>query len=218
MKIKKFTYINLTILLTIVLVGCEENQPPIIIGLHADPAIIEKSGNSTLSCIATDADGDKLEYTWKLSSGSIAGDGSIVIWTAPDSKGVYIITCIVEDGNGGQDIGNIIVTVDPFDILGTWDVSEIEGFPISVDSSNSVWIFDTQGDYEWFLLLINLDLQGKGHYSFDGDSSIMILDGPATDVFGANSPLIKLTISNDNNTFSLLDSDGDRWTYNRRVE
>jgi len=216
--VKKFTYVNLVVLLTLAFIGCEGNDRPIIIGLHSVPAIIERGGNSTLTCLADDSDGDNLDYIWQSSYGSIAGEESVVIWTAPDSSGVFIITCKVEDGNGGQDIGDIIVTVDPFDIIGTWDVANIEGSATTVDSSTSIWIFKSQGDYDWFLLWADFDLQGEGHYSFDGDSSLMILDGPATDIFGANSPLIKITISNDNNTFSLPDSDGDRWTYSRRVE
>ena len=84
-KIKKITYVNLMILLTLLLVACESgNDPPIIIGLHSDPAIIEKGANSTLTCLADDPDVNNLDYTWQSTYGSIARESSNVIWTAPD--------------------------------------------------------------------------------------------------------------------------------------
>ena len=203
--------------MTLFLMGCVSYRPEIV-DIGADPPIIEKGGSSTLTCLAEDADGDNLDYTWQSSYGSISGNGSTVIWTAPDSSGKYTITCIVEDGNGGRTEDYVIVSVDPFDIIGTWDVVDIEGSPISVDSSNNVWTFKTESDYEWSLLWEDFDLQGEGHYSFDGDSAIAILDGPATEIYGDHTLYNQLRISNNENTFSLLDSDGNRWTYNRRVE
>ena len=205
-----------------VMAGCShitdsENHPPRIIGFWSDPDVIERGGIATWTCDAEDDDGDELEYTWKASFGSLSGSGKSVIWTVPDSSGIYTVTCEVEDGNGGYNTITANVYVDPFEIFGTWDVSDIEGSPISVDSSNSVWVFGTQMDYEWFLLLPNIDMQGEGHYHFAEDSSLELLEGTPVNVFGGYPP-IKLIISNDNNTFSLLDLDGYRWTYNRRIE
>ena len=101
----------------------------------------------------------------------------------------------------------------PIDIVGIWDLTEI-GVETGLSSSNSVWTFEADGTYEWFLLIESFDLEGQGTYSLDGNT-LTIDDGFAKNVFGTGSIL---TFSNNNNTFSLLDNDGDRWTYNRRVE
>ena len=104
--------------------------------------------------------------------------------------------------------------IQPIDIVGIWDVTEIEGSGRSVDSSNSIWAFEADGTYEWFLLFKLFDLQGQGTYSLDGNA--LMIEGFVTNVFG-KAPL-NLTFSNNNNTFRLSDTDGVRWTYNRRVE
>lgn len=99
-------------------------------------------------------------------------------------------------------------------IIGIWDLTELEGSGISVSSSNSIWTFEADGTYEWFLLIAAFDLQGEGIYSLDGNT--LTIDGFVKNVFGS-APL-NLTFSNNNDTFSLRDTDGDRWTYNRRAE
>ena len=114
MMIKKITYINLTILLMLVSVGCEENQPPIIIGLHSDPGIIEKSGNSTLTCLADDPDGDNLSYSWTVALGDIIGSGNQVRYTAAFCcVGVNTINIIVKDSRGATVKGSINLEVNP---------------------------------------------------------------------------------------------------------
>jgi len=102
----------------------------------------------------------------------------------------------------------------PIFIVGKWDVTEIEGSGISVDSSNSMWVFETDNTYEWFLLVGSFELQSQGNYSMNGNQ--LMVDGTVTKVFGTDR--FNLTFSNSYNTFSLQVDDGDRWTYNRRVE
>jgi len=102
---------------------------------------------------------------------------------------------------------------DTFTIQGIWEVTEIEGAG-HVDISNSKWLFKSDGTYEWFLLLLPFDTTAQGNYSLDGN--ILDCTGFITTVCGTDK--INITISNNNNTFSILDGDGDRWTYNRKVE
>ena len=99
-------------------------------------------------------------------------------------------------------------------IVGKWDIAEIEGSGISVDSSNSMWAFEADGTYEWYLLEGPFDLQSQGTYSLDGNT--LMVDGIVTKVFGKDR--FNLTFSNFYSTFSLQVDDGNRWTYNRRVE
>ena len=64
----------------------------------------------------------------------------------------------------------------PHVIIGTWDLTELEGSGISVNSSNSIWAFEADGTYEWFLLIESFDLEGQGTYSLDGNT-LTIDDG-----------------------------------------
>ena len=84
-----------------------KNQPPVITGLTADPSQVDLSGNSLLTCVANDPDGDNLTYHWTSISGSINGSGNSVTWSAPKFAGMYSIKCEVSDGKGGQDLDSI---------------------------------------------------------------------------------------------------------------
>ena len=123
---------------------------------------------------------------------------------------VILLTLIIVGCDNSTESEN-----QPIVIVGIWDLAELEGSGISVNSSNSIWSFEADLTYEWFLLIESFDLQGQGTYSLDGNT-LTIDDGFVKNVFG--SAPINLTFSNDNNTLTLLDTDGDRWTYNRRVE
>ena len=141
------------------------NQPPVISSLTADPDIVEIEGTSTLTCIANDPDGDNLTYTWESASGTIDGTGHIVTWTAPSTEGTYSVSCKVEDGNGGQDIEIINITVFdltkdlvayyPFngnanDESGNGNDGTVNGSTLSTDrfgNENRAYSFDGMDDY-----------------------------------------------------------------------
>ena len=74
------------------------NTQPVINSLTANPGTVLQNGTSTLTCDATDADGDYLTYSWSATGGSITGTSSSEIWTAPSTVGSYTITCTVDDG------------------------------------------------------------------------------------------------------------------------
>jgi hypothetical protein len=86
------------------------NQVPVIGTLTADlrvPAL----GNTQVTCDASDADGDQLNYRWTATDGSIDGSSSTVTWTAPQKPGSYMITVVVNDGKGGVAKKDLILTV-----------------------------------------------------------------------------------------------------------
>jgi hypothetical protein len=87
------------------------NQPPMISSLAADPSGIVSGGSTTITCIATDPDGDAISYSWSASEGSITGGGNKVTWVAPKKDGSFNIAVIVRDGKGGETTGNVTVTV-----------------------------------------------------------------------------------------------------------
>ncbi|MBM3119166.1 MAG: hypothetical protein FJ006_06365 [Chloroflexi bacterium] len=87
------------------------NQPPVISSLTANPSGILYGGSTTLTCIASDPDGDIVRYSWSASEGNITGVGNKVTWVAPNKGGNYNITVILSDGKGGETKGNVMVTV-----------------------------------------------------------------------------------------------------------
>ena len=162
MKLKSFLQLSVIAILTIfILNGCDgdengtgpSNESPVIISLIANPTIVEINGTSIITCTANDPDGDNLTYIWEASGGSISGTGSSVNWTAPNTGGTYLVSCTVDDGNGGQDFEfvNIIVTEneDPVIVSLIADPTSIE---INETSLITCTAYDPDGDnltYIW---------------------------------------------------------------------
>jgi hypothetical protein len=87
------------------------NQNPQISSLAADPSTIGPGGTTTVTCIATDPDGDVVTYNWKASEGSITGVGNKITWIAPGKSGTFNVMVVVSDGKGGKHEVNVGVTV-----------------------------------------------------------------------------------------------------------
>ena len=62
-------------------------------------------------CIASDADGDQLDFNWACTGGNFSGAGPSVIWKAPPNYGTYTIKVTVEDRKGGTAQGSLTITV-----------------------------------------------------------------------------------------------------------
>lgn len=112
----KFVLASILLTVFIFYTSCEtstesKNQQPVILSLTADPDTVEVDGTSDLVCMATDPDGDNLIYNWEIASGLISGTGSNVTWTAPSSAGTFVVSCKVDDGNGGQDNESVNIEV-----------------------------------------------------------------------------------------------------------
>ncbi|MEJ2634013.1 MAG: T9SS type A sorting domain-containing protein [Calditrichia bacterium] len=87
------------------------NYPPRIKSLSAKKKQVIFNENLNIYCTASDRDQTNLTFSWNISGGALQGEGSNVVWTAPDTAGSYSISCIVEDGMGGRDSSNISVEV-----------------------------------------------------------------------------------------------------------
>lgn len=86
------------------------NQPPVISSLTANNEEEVSPGDSRqIECTASDPDGDELSYTWSADGGNISGEGSVIIWTAPDEVGTYTITVQVTDGRDGEETEQITI-------------------------------------------------------------------------------------------------------------
>ncbi|MGB6872963.1 MAG: Ig-like domain-containing protein [Dehalococcoidia bacterium] len=87
------------------------NHPPIITSLEAETEWTAPSGSLQVTCTASDPDGDELSYEWTTTGGNISGAGPEVIWTAPEEVGMYDITVVVDDGQGGNVTGSVTLSV-----------------------------------------------------------------------------------------------------------
>jgi hypothetical protein len=122
------------------------NRSPTISSLTANPTSVSPGAVSTITCTASDPDGDTLSHTWSATGGAISGSGSSVSWTAPSTTGTYTITCTVSDGKGGSDTKNvnIIVTVAGGGVkfwtrqLGTNTTDY--GWGVATDSSGNIYV------------------------------------------------------------------------------
>lgn len=77
------------------------NQRPVVSSLTAEPATLQPEETSTITCSASDPDGDELTYTWTASGGTISGTGKIVTWQAPSVVGEFVISVSINDGKEG---------------------------------------------------------------------------------------------------------------------
>ena len=139
---------------------------------------------------------------------------------------ILILTTILtacSSGDSGGAAGNTTLTQD--ELVDMWAVSNIEGIPDSVggpsgiDASNSTFTFRSDGTQEWFFIFNRdpffFNLNGTGTYSLNG--SELTIEGIVADtILGTLQPkIVTLTVSSDKNTFSFVDDENDRWTYNR---
>ena len=92
------------------------NSAPEIQKISANPSAIKVSGTISLSCEATDNDGDELTCTWSLDKGTFTdgSSGTSVNWKAPGEVGTYKVGVIISDGEL-SDEGEIelIVSLNP---------------------------------------------------------------------------------------------------------
>jgi hypothetical protein len=86
-------------------------SPPIIAGVVAAKDWGTPSGDVQVTCNATDPEGGELTYQWTASAGNISGTGSAINWTAPQEAGIYEITVVVRDVDGGSATDSLYIIV-----------------------------------------------------------------------------------------------------------
>lgn len=87
------------------------NTAPVINSLSAAPESIWPSETTSVTCSASDANGDSLTYAWSAGAGTVSGSGSTVTWNAPATGGAYQVGCEVTDGVGGSASASVDITV-----------------------------------------------------------------------------------------------------------
>ena len=118
------------------------NHDPVISNLTAASSSININETTTITCIASDQDGNTLTYSWSKTGGTIIGSGSTITWTAPSTAGTYTITCTVSDGRGGQDSGAISIVVIEKAIYVPDDYSKIQSAIYSASDGDRIIVRD----------------------------------------------------------------------------
>ena len=144
MKMLDRVQILLTILWTIIVVGCgidedsarNKNFAPVISIFETDSEIVLPETEVTIRLQADDLDNDILTYTWSASDGEIIGDESGAIWKAPDSEKKYLIRVTISDG--------VNTTTSSIDIQ-VWRGREGNYYPLAVGNR---WTYRDAEDTE----------------------------------------------------------------------
>jgi hypothetical protein len=120
------------------------NRPPVVDSISG-PGSLPANGNTSLTCFATDPDGDSLTYSWTCQRGHCTpATGRTVTWYAPDTSGNVIITTTVRDGRGGEDvrtktIGVSKVTTTLLDTMVSVAASSYKAWYATMKIGYSVW-------------------------------------------------------------------------------
>lgn len=95
------------------LITVSDNRAPIITNLTCSPVNVTLGGHTTVTCVASDPEGDIVRYSWNAAEGTINGSGSQVTWNAPNKAGEFGITCVVSDGKGAEARQTLKIPVSP---------------------------------------------------------------------------------------------------------
>lgn len=87
------------------------NHPPKVDSLKAEPASLQFASRTTLTVVATDQDGDQLQYKWDAREGTLSGVGNQVSWTSPSKNGNFSVIVTVSDGKGAETKQEIVIPV-----------------------------------------------------------------------------------------------------------
>lgn len=148
-------------------IGCGDdtssptNDPPEITNLTADPATVEPTGITTITCTSNDPDGNELTYTWTAGAGTLSGTGATVTWRAPAGGGSYTVSVTVDDGQGGSVSDSAMV--------------EVTGGTLLVHVRNAILGVDLSGGYFQFYNGGG-NIEVAGTRVFIGPSSVQEID------------------------------------------
>ena len=89
------------------------NKPPVISSLEAEYVNVYPRGASEIRCVASDPEGDAVQFKWSCDGGTLTGDGSAITWELPNDYGDYHIMVIAKDGNVGSAEATLTISVIP---------------------------------------------------------------------------------------------------------
>ena len=111
-KLRNWASVSAFMVVILLASGCAiPNHPPSITSLKAMQDMISPLSSCLIECVASDLDGDELNYEWLKVGGDINGEGAAVSWDAPEQEGIYNIMVKVTDNKGGEATGFVAITV-----------------------------------------------------------------------------------------------------------
>jgi hypothetical protein len=131
------------------------NNAPTITSLTADPEALQFASTATLTCIASDQDGDAVQYKWEARDGALSGVGNKVSWTSPSKGGSYSIFVVVSDGKGAETRQEIIIPVAA--------ISGVQTFKMIAKESGTV---TSEGDRDSSIYKAGDDEKNIGYRAF----------------------------------------------------
>ena len=157
------------------------NQKPIILSISSDLANVVPEASSTITCVASDPDGDNLSYDWSTTGGSLSGTGEAVTWMAPDVVGTYSISVTVDDGRGATAIKSYAITVASEAANRPPFIVSVTAGPKSIEPNTTTTIVCVAKDpdddlltYRWFTGGYDAHLEGKGNVAILPPPSLVI--------------------------------------------
>ncbi|MGQ9546364.1 MAG: Ig-like domain-containing protein [Dehalococcoidia bacterium] len=78
---------------------------------YSEGYYVGKEQRYDIECVASHPQGLELSYNWTCGGGEISGNGSIVVWTAPDTSGYVTVTVIVCDMASNVVSKSLVLTV-----------------------------------------------------------------------------------------------------------
>ena len=122
------------------------NHAPTITSLTADPAALQFASRTTLTCVASDQDGDSVDYVWEARDGTLSGFGNRVSWTSPSKGGNYSIFVLARDGKGAETRQEIIIPVAAPSGVQTFKMVPDESGTVSSDGDRDKSIYKAGDD------------------------------------------------------------------------
>jgi hypothetical protein len=93
--------------------AASENADPIIHSFTANPSNVVPQGQPiTFTVVANDPNNKALQFNWSSTGGTLSTNaGRVVSWTPPEQPGIYTVSTVITNGDGGVVTGSQNLTV-----------------------------------------------------------------------------------------------------------
>jgi hypothetical protein len=93
--------------------GSSSTKSTLISSLEAEYPRVYPKGMSEIKCVTSVPTGDIVQFTWSSDGGSVTGDGSTVLWQAPNEYGDFHVMVTAKDSNGDKAEAVLTLSVVP---------------------------------------------------------------------------------------------------------
>ena len=91
----------------------KDNYAPVFQSTTTFGEGVRPGASVSISCPASDANGDDLVYEWHSAYGEVQGEGPSIVWIAPRELGSYVVTVSARDAYGGEVQRDVLISVTP---------------------------------------------------------------------------------------------------------